>query len=158
MPVREYTETKLQMSISDYLGGKIHNGKNVTHVQVPFPGLLWSYLGGEGRDSSDIYWLSRKGRRKGIYDYAAWHADIAPTAFETKSKNGYLSPEQIAFKNAFEAMGGITCIILSVAEVRDFYIGLGLKCMNMHCIEPPATFREKQSGYFEMFKADYENT
>ena len=155
MTLREFSETPLQMAIADYLGGKIYNGKNVIDAQGPFPGLVWSYTGGEGRDSSDIYWLSRKGRRKGIWDYVSWYIGLPPQAIESKSKTGGLSPKQITFRTAFEAAGGITCIVTSVAQVRDFYIGLGIPCQNTNAREPKPSFKEKMAFQQEMYRSDY---
>lgn len=139
----EPSETALQLAISDYLNGFIRTGDNsITHTQVPFPDLVWSYTGGEGREESDIYWNKRKGRRKGLWDYVSW-AIAKFHALEAKVKNRPLTFEQKTFKTAFEAQGGITKIVQSVVEVRDFYIAQGLECKNRVCIEPKLSAKQK---------------
>jgi VRR-NUC domain len=149
---REYKETRLQMAICNYLKGVIRQGNKTTSIQAPFPGLVWTYTGGEGKDDNDRLWNYLKGRRSGVPDYFSWYAGVPSQAIETKTVDGKLEPKQKDFLRDFEAAGGVTCIPRSVAAVRDFYIGLGIPCKNTHCIEPKLSHSELMSLQRELYK------
>lgn len=149
--MRDHYETKLTIAVADYLRGEVHKGKQVIHLGVPFPDMLWAMIANEGRSAKDGAKFKRMGVRRGMSDFIMWYGKNS-YAIELKSLTGTQSPYQRDFQVRFEQHGGKYAICRTVAQLRDQLIAWGIKCHNSNCIEPSGSFDEKRLASHDFYK------
>ncbi len=150
--MRKFSETSLTIAVSDYLKGEIHKGRSIIRMNVPFPGLLWTFVANEGRSLSQGAKFKRMGVRPGVADILLWWNGKTMAIELKKPDGGVQSHNQKEFMRRFEQEGGKYAICRSVAGVKDTLIGWGLKCENPNAIEPALTFEEKVGLVHEVYK------
>lgn len=150
MQKRQFSEASLTIAVADYLRGEIHKGRNVIQVNVPFPGLLWTFVANEGRSLEQGSKFKRFGVKRGCSDFLLWYAGKT-FAIELKTPDGTQSVYQRDFMLKFQREGGQYAICRSVVTVRDTLIRWGIKCENPVCYEPAPTFEEKREFSHAMY-------
>lgn len=120
----EYTET---VRTADWLKGEIHNGKNVIHVQRPFPGIEFTHFPAEGQYGKEGFFAKRMGVRKDIHDFIFWWEGAKTGFIEMKADGNKQSSGQRDFDSKLAAMGFThRAVCYSTEEVCDKLILWGI--------------------------------
>lgn len=98
-----------------------------SYLNVALPShVLWSHLPfGENRTAITGARLKRMGARRGWPDYMLFH-DGGALALELKAPKGKQSPEQMAFGDAFTALGGRYHVCRSLDDVVNALTAAGV--------------------------------
>lgn len=153
---REHPEFHETVRCADYLRGEIHKGKNVQHVQRPFPGIRFTHFPAESGDGTSGFFAKRMGLDIGWSDFIFLWGPPAKTGFiELKVVGKDLKPKQKQFFYDIEAMGfDYKAKCFTTEQVRDTLISW--KIPYKPCVIQPKkmTFQEQMALQAEIYRSD----
>jgi hypothetical protein len=150
---REHPEYHETVRTSDWLKGEVHNGRNVTHIQKPFPGLEFTHFPNEGAYGKQGHFAKRMGVRKDIQDFIFWWA-LEQTGFiELKIDDNKQSSGQRDFDSKLAELGfKHRSVCYSTEEIRDTLIGWYIPYVYVPIPPRKPTMAEKRNFALEMLR------
>jgi len=152
---REHPEYHETVRTSDWLKGEIHNGRNIIHVQRPFPGLEFTHFPAEGASGKEGFFAKRMGVRSGIHDFLFWWIGPNTGFIEMKEEGKQPKKHQLEFDLRIAAMGfKFRAVCYTTEQVRDTLIEWGNEYRPCHIPPRKATFNDKMAAMAELYRND----